>query len=148
MKTRRLLLLFLGASISFSCFAQDNKAAIESITASELRNHIFFLASDYLKGRVAATTEYEIAAQYVASQFAAAGLEPAVVDEEGNKSFFQGVPFERTVFNEEIQFFNNQFYRFFNIRWINTCADIPGTGAMSSAETGVSVIAQDIVITQ
>ena len=39
--------------------------------------HVLFLADDALKGREAGTPEYEIAAAYVASQFYAAGLQPA-----------------------------------------------------------------------
>lgn len=75
----------LIAIISGSVNAQ-NKAdlAIESITAAELRGHIYFLVSDYLKGRVATAPEYEIAAQYVAAQFAAGGLEPGIMNDEGS----------------------------------------------------------------
>lgn len=79
---------------------QDNP--IESISAAEIRDHIFFLASDYLNGRVAATPEYEIAAQYVSAQFAAAGLQPAIEKEDGTKCYFQGVPFNRTTYNDDI----------------------------------------------
>jgi hypothetical protein len=42
-----------------------------------LKSHIMFLASDQLRGRDAGSPEYDIAAQYVASQFYAAGLRPA-----------------------------------------------------------------------
>ncbi len=53
-----------------------------------MRSHVMFLASDALKGREAGTPEYEIAAEYVASQFYAQGLKPA-----GDKgSFLQKVP--------------------------------------------------------
>lgn len=52
------------------------------------RAHVLFLADDALKGREAGTPEYEIAAAYVASQFYAAGLQPA-----GDKgSYRQHVP--------------------------------------------------------
>ena len=77
-------------------------AALESITAAELRDHIFFLASDYLNGRVATSPEYEIAAQYVAAQFANAGLQPGVKMEDGSMTFFQGVPFAKTIYNEDL----------------------------------------------
>ena len=101
MKTKGILLFSMVAILSFSTVGQDNDPAIESITEAELRNHIF-LASDFLNGREAATPEYEIAAQYVASQFAAAGVEPAITDEDGNLSYFQGVPFARTTFSEDV----------------------------------------------
>lgn len=52
------------------------------------RAHVMFLADDALKGREAGTPEYEIAAAYVASQFYAAGLQPA-----GDKGgYLQKVP--------------------------------------------------------
>jgi hypothetical protein len=41
-----------------------------------MRAHVLFLASDAMKGREAGSPEYDIAAQYVAAQFSAAGLRP------------------------------------------------------------------------
>lgn len=41
-----------------------------------LKAHVMFLASDAMKGREAGSGEYDIAAQYVASRFYAAGLRP------------------------------------------------------------------------
>ena len=42
-----------------------------------MRAHVRFLASDAMRGREAGSPEYDIAAQYVAAQFEAAGLKPA-----------------------------------------------------------------------
>ncbi len=42
-----------------------------------MKAHVVFLASDAMRGREAGSPEYDIAAQYVASQFYAAGLRPA-----------------------------------------------------------------------
>lgn len=42
-----------------------------------MKAHVMFLASDEMRGRDAGSPEYDIAAQYVASQFYAAGLRPA-----------------------------------------------------------------------
>lgn len=53
-----------------------------------MKAHVMFLASDQLKGRDAGSAEYDIAAQYVASQFYAAGLRPA--GDEGG--YLQKVP--------------------------------------------------------
>ncbi|OSZ69430.1 aminopeptidase [Sphingomonas sp. IBVSS2] len=53
-----------------------------------LKSHVMFLASDALKGREAGSPEFEIAAQYVVSQFYAAGLKPA--GDEGG--YLQKVP--------------------------------------------------------
>ncbi|MDG2534533.1 M28 family metallopeptidase [Sphingomonas sp. HITSZ_GF] len=53
-----------------------------------LKSHVMFLASDAMKGREAGSPEFNIAAQYVASQFYAAGLKPAGDD----GGYLQGVP--------------------------------------------------------
>jgi Zn-dependent M28 family amino/carboxypeptidase len=53
-----------------------------------LKSHILFLASDAMRGREAGSPEYDIAAQYVAAQFYAAGLRPA----GDNGSYLQKVP--------------------------------------------------------
>ena len=55
---------------------------IESITAADLRADLFFLASDAMQGRLSETPENRLAAEFVASRFARAGLEPP------NGSFF------------------------------------------------------------
>ena len=41
-----------------------------------MKAHVLFLASDAMRGREAGSPEYDIAAQYVAAQFYAAGLKP------------------------------------------------------------------------
>ncbi len=88
--------------LSLALQAQQPDKGLNSITEAELRGHIFFLASDYMNGRVSTTPEYAIAANYVASQFAAAGLLPAVPDEGGSASYMQGLPFARTVWNDKL----------------------------------------------
>lgn len=52
--------------------------------------HVEFLASDLLEGREAGTRGYDIAASYVAAQFAQLGLKPA-----NGSSWYQPVPFLR-----------------------------------------------------
>jgi len=47
------------------------------VQAAAIEAHTAFLASDLLEGRDAGTRGYDLAARYVASQFAAAGLSPA-----------------------------------------------------------------------
>ena len=61
------------------------------MTKDALRAHIEFLADDLLKGRGTGTAEYEIAAQYVASQLKQFGLKPA----GENGTWFQSVPFTK-----------------------------------------------------
>jgi Zn-dependent M28 family amino/carboxypeptidase len=70
--------------------AQNNALLNAELPADQaaLKSHILFLASDQLRGREAGSPEYDIAAQYVASQFYAQGLRPAGDD----GSYLQKVP--------------------------------------------------------
>ncbi len=68
--------------------------AAESASAQRVRADVEFLASDSLEGRDTGSRGYLIAADYVASQFRAIGLEPA--GEKGG--WFQQVPFRRASF--------------------------------------------------
>lgn len=88
-----LLLILLITAVPFPLLSetQHEDSQAGSITAAALRDHVFFLASDYLNGRVPGETGYEIAARYVASQFKACGLDSIVQDEEGNRSYLSPV---------------------------------------------------------
>ena len=64
---------------------------VEAEIARRVQADVEFLASDALEGRDTGSRGYTIAADYVASQFRAIGLQPA-----GDKgSWFQQVPFRR-----------------------------------------------------
>src|SRR5216110_626012 len=52
-------------------------AAAQSITPQGIAAHIHFLAGDALEGREPGTRGFELAAEYVRAQFAAAGLHVA-----------------------------------------------------------------------
>ncbi len=67
-----------------------------AIRPQAIRAHMGFLADDLLAGRGTATRGYDVAARYVAAQFAAMGLKPAGDDH----SFLQYVPF-RTAHADE-----------------------------------------------
>lgn len=67
-----------------------------SITLAELRDHLYFLASDELEGRMTGEEGYRIAALYAASQFRAAGLLPICDDGSGGRTYLQEVPLQRT----------------------------------------------------
>ena len=58
--------------------AARNAALTAPLPADQaaMKAHVMFLASDAMRGREAGSGEYDIAAQYVASQFYAAGLKP------------------------------------------------------------------------
>lgn len=57
---------------------------LNSITPANLRGDLSFLASDALQGRYTPSPGLEVAAEFIASQFRAAGLEPG-----GNTGYFQ-----------------------------------------------------------
>lgn len=86
-----IFLLFISCSFAQN---QDNP----EITAGEIKDHITFLASDNLKGRLTGTAEADKAAEYIAGEFRKYGLEPLM-----NGSYFQDFPFvaglEKTEFN-------------------------------------------------
>ncbi len=72
---------------------QGSVDALESITEAELRDHIHYLASDFLAGRKTGEPGYLLAARYGAIHFGAAGLEPLFADSVGAPSFFQHIAF-------------------------------------------------------
>jgi len=79
------LSLFITAGSTSSPFSAD-----------AIRAHMTFLASDLLEGRGTATRGYRIAAEYVAAQYALAGLEPGA-----NGQWMQEVPFVQTTTQPE-----------------------------------------------
>src|SRR3982751_5345245 len=84
---RPLLLLFTTALL----FAQQPPANLrtgyDSIQASRLKADLTFLSSDALEGRRSLQRGSEVAIQWIASEFAKAGLKPAAGD-----SYLQPVP--------------------------------------------------------
>jgi hypothetical protein len=81
--------LLVGASLMLlaaaPAFAQP---AAPKAQASNIKAHVTFLADDLMEGRDAGSRGYDIAANYVVSQFSQLGLKPA--GEKGG--FFQTVP--------------------------------------------------------
>jgi Zn-dependent M28 family amino/carboxypeptidase len=65
------------------------KAAEASVDAEKIRAHVKFLADDTLEGRYPGLRGADIAAKYIATQFALDGLKPA----GDNGTFFQSVNF-------------------------------------------------------
>src|ERR1700710_1983141 len=59
-----------------------------AISGEPMRAHVKFLASDLLEGRGVGTRGGDLAAEYIASQFAVAGAKPA----GDNGTYFQRVP--------------------------------------------------------
>ena len=68
-----ILLLAGGAYLA----AQTHKESQSLIDAERIRAHVKFLSSDLLEGRGMGQRGSEIAAEYIATQFALDGLKPA-----------------------------------------------------------------------
>ncbi len=88
-----LIRLFAATVAAATCLsgaaaAQPAGAVAAAASAANVKAHITFLASDLLQGREAGSVGFDIAANYVASQFAQLGLKPA----GANGTYFQPVP--------------------------------------------------------
>ncbi|MDD8026751.1 MAG: M20/M25/M40 family metallo-hydrolase [Acidobacteriota bacterium] len=94
MMNRRLPVSLIFTAVLGSLAAQEASSPAASITAAEIKHHIYFLASDALEGRYIASKGYEIAARYSESQFMAAGLK-SIVQVEGKPAFLQPVPVQK-----------------------------------------------------
>jgi len=77
----------------FSCAGNVNfeSTGVNSISEDNLRGHTKFLGHDLLEGRGVGTRGIQIAQEYMATQFAVNGIEPAGKD----GSYFQPVPFAK-----------------------------------------------------
>ena len=64
------------ALLALSAPAVADDPAPLAANEAAMKAHVLFLASDAMKGREAGSPEFDIAAQYVASRFYAAGLKP------------------------------------------------------------------------
>ncbi|HUG52895.1 MAG TPA: M28 family peptidase [Vicinamibacteria bacterium] len=90
---RRLLaaaLTFLAATAASPSpwrLSDQDRRALEQVSADSLRGHLSFLASDALGGRTTPSPGQEIAAEYIAAQFRRAALEPLGLD-----GYFQNAP--------------------------------------------------------
>jgi len=77
---QKTVTLFLGIAAFFmiagSFYNTPPREALEAIRASDIRQHINFLASDSLKGRNTPSPELDRAAEYIAAEFKRYGLKP------------------------------------------------------------------------
>ncbi|QNI31466.1 M20/M25/M40 family metallo-hydrolase [Alloacidobacterium dinghuense] len=102
MPDKRFLSRLLPAVIFFAnclyTFAQlppvptDVRTGFEQIRETDLRADLAFIASDALQGRMSLQPGDDAAAEWIASEFAKAGLQPQVTDSSGRKSYLQPVP--------------------------------------------------------
>src|ERR1700750_3189092 len=68
------------------------QTGFNAISESNLRSNLTFIAGDGLAGRMSLQPGDEAAAEWVASEFAKLGLQPAATDASGKPSFLQPVP--------------------------------------------------------
>jgi PA domain len=68
------------------------RPGFEHLRELDLKADLYFLSSDALQGRMSLQAGDEAGAQWVASEFAKAGLEPIAHDEAGHPSYLQTVP--------------------------------------------------------
>ncbi|MFO0463850.1 MAG: hypothetical protein ACK5YU_06565, partial [Burkholderiales bacterium] len=83
-----LALGFVGSVTSFASLANPIEVKADK---DRIRAHIHFLADDLLEGREAGTRGFDIAARYVAGQFAQIGVAPRG-NTSGPASYLQPVP--------------------------------------------------------
>src|SRR6266702_4771777 len=87
----------LLSSVSTAAFAQQPVAprlqtGFNAIREGDLRSNLTFIAGDGLEGRMSLQPGDDAAAEWVASEFAKAGLEPAAAEASGKPSFLEPVP--------------------------------------------------------
>ena len=96
MKLKALTALASSMTVSLAAHAAPATASVPSIErtgvqhlrAADLKADLYFLASDALQGRMSLQPGDEAATQWVAAEFAKAGLKPAA----GSSSYLQAVP--------------------------------------------------------
>ncbi|MDG2536110.1 M28 family peptidase [Dyella jiangningensis] len=93
--SRTLLAAVFATTLSATAFAgaaSQQQAGLAQIRETDLRADIGFLASDALEGRLSLQPGDDAAVQWIASEFAKAGLKPAATDADGKPSYLQAVP--------------------------------------------------------
>ena len=78
--SRRLAPRITGAVVALVVAQGVSAQGPVEFSADRFKAHVVFLADDLLEGREAGTRGHEIAARYVASQFAQLGVKPAAPD--------------------------------------------------------------------
>jgi hypothetical protein len=68
------------------------RPGFERLRLIDLKADLYFLSSDPLQGRMSLQAGDEAAAQWVAAEFAKAGLQPVASDAAGHPAYFQTVP--------------------------------------------------------
>lgn len=88
MKKTSAIILFLCLFLVGNIYSQKNvEQGLKQITPELLKQYIDYLASDSMKGRNTPSPELDLAADYIAQQFASMGIQKV------NGSYFQNIPF-------------------------------------------------------
>jgi len=87
-----LLSAFSTALVAQLPVAPRLQTGFNAIQESDLRSNLTFVAGNGLAGRMSLQPGDDAAAEWVVSEFAKAGLQPAATDTSGKPSFLQGVP--------------------------------------------------------
>ncbi|HEX8810520.1 MAG TPA: peptidase M28, partial [Terracidiphilus sp.] len=132
---RKALLFTTSVVLAVSTFAQQApvpaitglppvaRQAADSIDGEHMRAHVRFLSLDLLEGRGPGTRGDQLAAEYIATQFALNGLQPA----GDNGSYFQKVP----------------LYAVHTLDDKTTFSFVPATGAPISLAYNTDIVAKD-----
>lgn len=91
MKFTLFFFAVLAGTITHAQDFKDVSPNLDQVQPDSIRAHIKYLADDRLKGRLPGTPEYQLAMDYVISQYKRMGLEPA----GENNGFLQTVKFRR-----------------------------------------------------
>ncbi|MDB2331538.1 M28 family metallopeptidase [Alteromonas sp.] len=89
---KKLLLGSAFTAMSFTACAHNHNATEQAFNpdTQRIKSHLFFLADDLLEGRDTGSRGHEIAALYIATEFAKYGLKPA-----GTDGYIQNVTFRK-----------------------------------------------------
>lgn len=89
---KKYLLTVCSLCAFVTLYAQtESEIAASTVFKNDIEGHIYFLASDELKGRQTGSDELDIAAAYIANNLRRYGVKPAGPD----GSFYQEVPLEK-----------------------------------------------------
>ena len=86
----------LLSGCNFTHAQHPDQELLSSVTESDLKRHLTYIASDELGGREAGTPGLKLAADYLAKQLKSYGFEGA----GPNGSFFQEVPLHQTIYDQ------------------------------------------------
>lgn len=97
-----MLMISLGINMNAQ---SDAELVTSTVIKSDIESHIYFLASDELKGRQTGSNECKIASAYLANHLRKYGVKPA----GENGTYYQNVPLETVTAAKNIQVKINDF---------------------------------------